>query len=1056
MSRFFIERPIFAWVIAIVIAVAGALAIINLPVAQYPEIAPPSVTVSATYPGASAQTVEDSVTQVIEQQMQGLDGLRYMNSTSDSSGSATITLTFNQGMDPDIAQVQVQNKLQNALALLPQAVQQQGVRVAKTANTFLIIVGVIAESPGITATDLGDFAASTLQDQLARVEGVGGVELFGSSYAMRIWLDPNRLQSFALTPADVAAAIRAQNAEVSAGQIGAQPYVEGQQLNATVSAQSLLETPEEFENILLRTLPDGAAVRLRDVARVELGAESYGFDTRFNGQAASGMAIRLASGANAVATAERVRARVHELESTFPPGIRVNFPYDTTPFVQKSIEEVVKTLIEAVVLVFLVMFLFLQSWRATIIPTITVPVVLLGTFGVLAVFGYSINTLTMFAMVLAIGLLVDDAIVVVENVERVMREEKLSARFATRKSMTQITGALIGIAMVLSAVFIPMAFFPGSTGVIYRQFSITIVAAMSLSVLMALTLTPALTATLLRHEEPRPAGSRVGRVFGWFNRNLERLSNRYQGILGRTLAPKAGGRVLGAYAVALLLLAFLFVRLPSSFFPDEDQGYFVTIVQLPAGASADRTNAVLRQIEHYFDESESETIESYFSIQGFSFAGVGQNQGLMFVQLKDWSQRHGAAQRADAIVGRAFGALSQIRDGMVFPVLPPAVSELGQATGFDLQMVNIGNLPREEFVAARNQLLGMAAQNPRLAGVRPNGQDDTPQLQLDIDQHAATALGVSVSDVNSTLAGAWGGVYINDFLDRGRIKRVYMQADAPYRMVPEDLSQWHVRTSTGEMAPFSAFTRPHWISASPRLERFNGSPSFNIQGAGAPGVSSGAAMQQVEEITSQLPDGIGLGWTGLSFEERQSGAQAPALYVLSLLVVFLCLAALYESWTIPLSVLLVVPLGLLGAVLAANLRGLSNDIYFQVGLLTTMGLAAKNAILIVEFARHLAEQGKSHAEAAMEAARIRMRPILMTSFAFIFGVLPMALASGAGSGAQNAIGTGVIGGMLAATLLVTVLTPFFYVGVSTLFERNWFGRRRQAQAGGEPHPEAAE
>jgi multidrug efflux pump len=1052
MSRFFIDRPIFAWVIAIVIALAGAMAVFNLPIAQYPEIAPPSVSISASYPGASAQTVEDTVTQVIEQQMNGIDNLRYMSSTSDSSGSASITLTFNQGTDPDIAQVQVQNKLQNALALLPQVVQQNGVRVAKTANSFLLIVGLISDSPDVTATDLSDFGASVLQDTLSRVEGVGETQLFGASYAMRIWLDPGRLQGFALTPGDVAAAIRAQNAEVSAGQIGAQPYVEGQQLNATVSAQSLLETPEEFEEILLRTLPDGSAVRLRDVARVELGAENYAFDTRYGGQPASGLAVRLASGANAVDTAARVRQAIADLQPSFPPGIRANFPYDTTPFVRKSIEEVVKTLIEAVVLVFLVMFLFLQSWRATIIPTITVPVVLLGTFGMLAVFGYSINTLTMFATVLAIGMLVDDAIVVVENVERLMREEKLSAKEATQKSMDQITGALIGIALVLSAVFVPMAFFPGSTGVVYRQFSITIVSAMSLSVLMALTLTPALTATLLRHEEPRREGSRVGAVYNRFNKGLAWVSENYQGILGRTLAPKAGLRVLGLYAIILVALGFLFVRLPSSFFPDEDQGFFITIVQLPAGASAERTGAVMRQIEDYYDTNEKETIESYFSIVGFGFAGVGQNQGLMFIQLKDWSERHGAAQRADAIVGRAFGALSQIRDGMVFPVLPPAVTELGIATGFDMQIGNIGNMSREEFLGVRNQLLGIAAQDPQLAGVRPNGQDDTPQLQLDIDQRAATALGVSVPDINQTLAGAWGGVYVNDFIDRGRIKRVFMQGDAPYRMVPEDLGAWHVRTATGEMAPFSAFTNARWISASPRLERFNGSPSFNIQGQGAPGVSSGVAMDRMEAAVAQLPPGVTLGWTGQSYEERQSGDQAPMLYALSLLVVFLCLAALYESWTIPLAVLVVVPLGLLGAVIAANLRGLSNDIYFQVGLLTTMGLAAKNSILIVEFARNLAEQGRTWGEAAMEAARIRMRPILMTSFAFIFGVLPMALASGAGSGAQNAIGTAVVGGMLAATLLVTTLTPFFFVEINKIFHRDWFKRRALI----EPPPAAAE
>ncbi len=1035
MARFFIERPIFAWVIAIVIALVGAISVFTLPVAQYPQIAPPSVSINATFPGASAQTVEDTVTQVIEQQMQGLDGLRYMSSASDGSGTSTVTLTFEQGIDPDIAQVQVQNKLQNALALLPQPVQQQGVRVTKTANSFLMIVGLVASQPGITDTDLSDFAASTLQDQLSRVEGVGEVQLFGAPYAMRIWLDPNRLQTFSLTPSDVAAAIRAQNAEVSAGQIGAQPYVEGQQLNATVSANSLLRTAEQFEAILVRTLPDGSAVRLRDVARVELGASSYAVNARFNGQPASGIAIRLASGANAVQTAERVRERMNELAPNVPAGIEVLYPYDTTPFIEKSIEEVVKTLLEAIVLVFLVMFLFLQSWRATIIPTLTVPIVLLGTFGVLAVFGFSINTLTMFAMVLAIGLLVDDAIVVVENVERVMREQGLNAKEATKQSMDQITPALVGIALVLSAVFIPMAFFPGSTGVIYRQFSITIVSAMALSVLMALTLIPALTSTLLRHEEPRKEGSRLGAVFSRFNRGLGWVSTRYQGILGRTFAPKAASRVLGIYAVILLALGLLFTRLPTSFFPEEDQGFFITVVQLPAGASADRTAAVVREIETYFAENEADTVASSFSVVGFGFAGMGQNQAILFSQLHPWSERPQARQRAGQVVQRAFGAFSQIRDGMVFPVLPPAVTELGISGGFDMQLVNIGGMEREEFVNVRNQLLGLAGQNANLSQVRPNGMEDTPQLDLDIDQHAATALGVSVTDINSTLAGAWGGMYVNDFIDRGRIKRVYMQGDAPFRMTPDDLGAWHVRSSTGEMAPLSAFTQPRWILAAPRLERFNGSPSFNIQGGGAPGVSSGAAMDEMETLVGQLPAGVTTDWTGMSYEERSSGSQAPLLYALSLLVVFLCLAALYESWTIPLAVLVVIPVGLLGAVIAANLRGLSNDIYFQVGLLTTMGLAAKNAILIVEFARSLAEQGRSWAEAAMEAAKIRMRPILMTSFAFTFGVLPMAIASGAGSGAQNAIGVGVIGGMMAATFLVPVLTPFFFVGVNNLFSR---------------------
>ena len=1056
MPRFFINRPIFAWVIAIVIALAGAIAVFNLPVEQYPTIAPPAVTVSASYPGASAQTVQDTVTQVIEQQMNGLDNLRYMSATSDSSGNAAITLTFNQGTNPDIAQVQVQNKVQSALALLPQVVQQQGLRVTKTTNTFLMIVGIVSHSPNVTGSDLADFGASTLQDPLSRVQGVGGVTLFGSPYAMRIWLDPTKLQALSLTPGDVEAAVRAQNAEVSAGQLGAPPFVNGQQLNATVTARSLLQTPEQFRNILLKTTSDGATVHLGDVARVEIGSLSYGFDVRFNGSPAAGMGIQLASGANAVDTSRRVKELVEQMRPNFPAGIEVNFPYDTTPFVQKSISKVVETLIEAVMLVFIVMFLFLQSWRATIIPTITVPVVLLGTFGVLSLFGYSINTLTMFACVLAIGLLVDDAIVVVENVERVMREERLDPKEATRKSMDQITGALIGVAMVLSAVFIPMAFFPGSTGVIYRQFSITIVSAMSLSILMAMTLIPALTSTLLRHEKPRRQGSLVGGIFNGFNKGLSGVNHAYLGTLRQTLTPKRRTSVLLVYGVIVALLALLSVRLPSSFFPQEDQGFFITIVQLPSGAAQSRTRAVMNQIEDYYRTHERDTIKSYFSVVGFGFAGTGQNQGLMFIQLKDWSERQAANRHVDAVVQRAFGALSQIKDGSVFPLQPPAVTALGIATGFDMELTNQSNMSREDFVAARNQLLGMAAQDPLLAQVRPNGQDDTPQLQLDIDQQAAAALGVSIADVNDTLAGAWGGVYINDFLDRGRIKHVYMQGDAPYRMTPENLDTWYVRNAAGEMTPFSAFTRAHWISAPPRLERFNGQPSFDIQGQGAPGVSSGPAMEEMTQLVHRLPPGVGQGWVGLSYEEQQSGAQAPALYALSLIVVFLCLAALYESWTIPLSVLLVVPLGLLGAVIAATLRGLSNDVYFQVGLLTTMGLASKNAILIVEFARNLSEQGRSMVDAALEAARIRMRPILMTSFAFISGVAPMALASGAGSGAQNAIGAAVVGGMVAATLLVTVLTPFFFVGVNAIFGHAWFKRRTPDDEEAAPNPGAAE
>jgi multidrug efflux pump len=1035
MSQFFIERPIFAWVLAIVVALAGALSILSLPIAQYPAIAPPAVTISASYPGASARTVEDGVTQVIEQQMNGIDNLRYMSSSSDSSGATTITLTFEHGTDPDVAQVQVQNKLQNALPLLPQVVQQQGVRVAKASSNILMVVGVVSNDPNASQNDLSDFVATSLRDEITRVQGVGGVNVFGSPYAMRIWLDPNRLLSYSLTPDDVANAIRAQNAEVSAGQVGGLPYVDGQQLNATVSAQSLLSTPEEFEGILLRTLPDGAAVRVRDVARVELGSESYGTTGRYNRRVAAAMAIQLASGANAVETADAVRARLNELAPNFPEGVQTVYAYDTTLFVEKSIEEVVKTLLEAFVLVFIVMFLFLQNWRSTVITMITVPVVLLGTFAALAIFGFSINTLTMFAMVLAIGLLVDDAIVVVENVERMMRDENLSPKEATTRSMRQISGALIGVALVISAVFVPMAFFPGSTGVIYRQFSITVVSAMALSVTVALTLTPALCASLLRpHSEHRP-GSRLGAFFAAFNRGFASFANRYGGIVSRTLAPKAGLRVLGVYAVLIVALGLLFVRLPTSFFPEEDQGFFLTIVQLPSGATADRTRAVMNEIDTYFADEEGDSVRGTFSVVGFSFAGAGQNQGVVFVNLRDWAERGRADQSANAIVQRAYGRFSQIRDAMVFPVVPPAVQGLGVGSGFDMQLLNVSGMDREQFLAVRNQLLEAAAQDRDLQQVRPNGQEDTAQLQLDIDHHAASALGVSVADVNSTLGAAWGGRYVNDFIDRGRVKRVYIQGDAPFRMAPDDIGLWNVRNAEGTMTPFSAFASSHWVLAPPRLERFNGVPSFNIQGQGAPSVSSGAAMEHMETLANGLPAGTGVAWTGLSYEERLSGTQAPVLYALSFLVVFLCLAALYESWTIPLAVLVVMPLGLVGAVIAANLRGLSNDIYFQVGLLTTMGLAAKNAILIVEFARSLAERGMSHAEAALEAAKLRLRPILMTSLAFVFGVLPLALANGAGSGAQNAIGTGVVGGMLAATLLVTLLAPFFFVEVTRLFSR---------------------
>ena len=1031
LSRFFIDRPIFAWVIAIVIMLAGALAIRSLPVAQYPDIALPQVTVSAFYPGASAKTVEDSVTQVIEQKMKGLDGLEYMSSTSDSSGAAAVTLTFKAGTNIDIAQVQVQNKLQAATALLPQDVQQQGLTVAKSARNFMMVIGLYSKSGQQTGTDLADYLASNIQDPISRVEGVGDVQLFGAQYAMRIWLDPTKLSSFSLTPADVAAAVRAQNAQVSAGQLGGAPNLPGTALNATITAQSRLQTVADFEQIIVKNSVGGATVMLRDVARVELGSDRYGSTARFDGKPAAGLAIRLAPGANALDTAAAVKARVAELSKTFPAGMEYVVPYDSTPFVKLSIEEVVKTLAEAIILVFVVMFLFLQNWRATLIPTIAVPVVLLGTFGVLAVFGYSINTLTMFGLVLAIGLLVDDAIVVVENVERVMSEEGLSPIEATRKSMGEITGALIGIALVLSAVFVPMAFFGGSQGVIYRQFSITIVSAMVLSVIVALVLTPALCATLLKPVAKGHTISDRG-FFGWFNRSFDDMSGRYQGQVRKILGKS--GRWMAIYGVIILVMAFLFVRLPSAFLPEEDQGIMITLVQLPPGATEERTLGVLDQVDRHFRQNEAQAVKSVFTVSGFSFSGAGQNAGLAFVRLKDFDERKAANLKAPAVAGRAFGAFSQIRDAMVFPVVPPAVPELGTSSGFDFQLEDVGGVGHEALLNARNQMLGMAAQEPSLAGVRPNGQDDTPQLKIDIDQAKAGAMGLTMAEINSALSTAWGGTYINDFVDRGRIKKVYMQADAPFRMRPEDLSRWYVRNDQGQMTPFSAFATTRWVFGSPRLERYNGLSSMNIQGAPAPGKSSGEAMAAMEKLAAQLPPGVGFEWTGLSLQEREAGAQAPALYALSVLVVFLLLAALYESWSIPLSVIMVIPLGVVGALLATTRRGLSNDIYFQVGLLTTMGLAAKNAILIVEFAKGLHEKGLPLVEATVEAVRIRLRPILMTSLAFVFGVLPLAISNGAGSGSQHAIGTGVIGGMISATLLAIFLVPLFFVIVEKTFK----------------------
>jgi multidrug efflux pump len=1047
LSRFFIDRPIFAWVIAIVIMLAGALAIRTLPVAQYPEIALPQVSVAAVYPGASAKTVEDSVTQVIEQKMKGLDGLEYMSSTSDSAGSATITLTFKAGTDIDIAQVQVQNKLQTATALLPQEVQQQGLTVAKSARNFMMVVGLYSEDPKTTNTDLADYLASNIQDPLSRVDGVGDIQLFGAQYAMRIWLDPQKLASFSLTPADVANAIRAQNAQVSAGQLGGTPNLPGTGLNATITAQSRLQTPEQFRAIIVKNSTGGATVRLSDVARVELGAENYGSLAKFNGHQASGIAIRLAPGANALDTAKAVKSRMTELEKSFPAGYKYVVPYDSTPFVELSIHEVIKTLIEAIILVFIVMYLFLQNWRATLIPTIAVPVVLLGTFGVLALFGYSINTLTMFGLVLAIGLLVDDAIVVVENVERVMSEEGLSPKEATRKSMNEITGALIGIALVLSAVFVPMAFFGGSQGVIYRQFSITIVSAMGLSVLVALILTPALCATMLKPIEAGHHEDKKG-FFGWFNRSFNDMSTRYQGSVRGILGKSA--RWMAIYAAILVAMGLLFVRLPSAFLPEEDQGIMMTLVQLPAGATEEKTQAVLTQVRDYYLKTEKESVQSVFTISGFSFAGAGQNAGMAFTRLKDFDDRKAANLKAQAIAGRAMGAFSQIRNAMVFPIIPPAVPELGTSSGFDFQLQDVGGVGHEALVNARNMMLGMAGQDPNLAGVRPNGQEDTPQLQIEVDQAKAGAMGLTTADINSALSAAWGGSYVNDFVDRGRVKKVYIQADAQFRMTPEDLNRWYVRNSSGQMVPFQAFATSDWTFGSPRLERYNGVSSINLQGSPAPGKSSGQAIAAMEALAAKLPPGIGFEWTGLSAQEQESGNQAPALYGISILVVFLLLAALYESWSIPLAVIMVVPLGIVGALLATFARGLSNDIYFQVGLLTTMGLAAKNAILIVEFAKDLYEKGMGLTEATLEAVRLRLRPIIMTSLAFVFGVLPLAISNGAGSGAQHAIGTGVIGGMLSATILAIFFVPLFFVVVEKIFKPKHPGHDKAvAEHGGE-------
>ncbi len=1023
MARFFIDRPIFAWVIAIILMLAGTLSIINLPVEQYPQVAPPEVQITATYPGASSKAVENSVTQVIEEQMNGIDNLLYMSASSDSSGNASITLTFAAGTDPDIAQVQVQNKLQMATPRLPQAVQQQGVRVAKSSDTFLMVIGFTSEDGSMTRSDIADFIGANVQDSIARVEGVGNTRLFGSQYAMRVWLDPNKLNEYSLTPNDVTSAIQVQNNQVAGGQLGGTPAVEGQQLNASIVVQTLLETPEEFGRILLKVTPDGSRVTLSDVARIELGSESYEISGRFNRKPAAGLAVTLASGANALDTAKLVKERLAELQEFFPDSLNVSYPYDTTPFVEISITEVVKTLFEGIALVFLVMYLFLQNFRATLIPTIAVPVVLLGTFAVLYAFGFSVNTLTMFGMVLAIGLLVDDAIVVVENVERIMAEEGLGPVEATRKSMGEITGALVGIALVLSAVFIPMAFFPGSTGAIYQQFSITIVSAMVLSVLVALILTPALCATMLK---PHDGDHQTKRgFFGWFNRTFEKATNGYRNRVDSTI--RHWVRYVVMYVLIVGVLIFAFMRLPSAFLPEEDQGILIALVQLPVGSSQEQTIEVLKKIEDHFLDNESDAVQSMFAAAGFSFSGRGQNSGIAFIRLKDWDERDIEKDGVQAVVGRAWGAFSQIREAFVFAINPPAIPALGVASGFNFQLQDRSGMGHEALMGATYQVLGQANQHEKMNQVRYSGLPDAPQFDLKVDHQKALAMGIPVSEINSTMAVAWGSSYVNDFLDRGQIKRVYVQADAPYRMLPDDITDWYVRNTSGEMVPFSSFSEGNWTYGAQQLQRYNGVPSINIQGSASPGFSTGDAMAAMEEIASQLPDGFGFEWTGLSYQEAEAGNQAPLLYALSLLVVFLCLAALYESWSIPFSVMLVVPLGVIGAVAAANFRGLGNDVFFQVGLLTTIGLSSKNAILIVEFAKALEDQGKTLLQATLDATRMRLRPILMTSMAFGLGVTPLMLSSGAGSGARHAIGTGVFGGVVAATVLAIFFIPLFYV-----------------------------
>jgi hydrophobe/amphiphile efflux-1 (HAE1) family protein len=1043
LSRFFLDRPVFAWVIAIVIMVAGGLAIYNLPISQYPPIAPPSIAITAFYPGASAETVENSVTQIIEQKMAGFDKMLYLSAASDSSGTSRIELTFAPGTDPDLAWAQVQNKLQLAMASLPEVVQRGGVKVSKSTRNYLIIVGLISEDGSMDGNDLRDYAQSNLEKVLSRVPGVGEVETFGTQYAMRVWLDPDKLTDYRMSIQDVITALRVYNAQVSAGQFGGAPAVKGQRLNAAIIVQSMLKTPEEFATVPIRTNPDGSIVRVKDVGRTELGTEQYDIQAYFNGKPAAGMAIRQAAGANALDTADAIRAKLAEMSRYFPSGMKVVYPYDTTPFVKVAIEEVVKTLFEAILLVFLVMFLFMGNMRATLIPTIAVPVVILGTFAVLGLFGFTINMLTMFAMVLAIGLLVDDAIVVVENVERIMSEEGLSPREATAKSMDQITSALIGIGLVLSAVFGPMMFFTGSTGVIYRQFSVTIIASMLLSVVVALILTPVLCVSLLK---PVPKGHEAAGTgiwflrpfFRWFDRIFFRTRDVYLKVVGNALSRKL--RYLVFFLLIVAAMGYLFQRMPTAYLPDEDQGILMVQAMLPANSTLEQTEAVMEKVKKHFLEGEKD-VESVMTVAGMSFSGRGQNVGLAFAKLKDWKLRSRPDQKVWAVAGRAMGAFSQIRNAMVFAFPPPAVIELGQGTGFDFQLLDRGGLGHADLMAARNQLLGMAAKEPRLVRVRPNGLEDVPEYRIDVDWKKAGALGVPIAAINNIISAAFGSAYVNDFIQGGRVKRVYAQADAPFRMLPRDLEKLYVGNIAGKMVPFASFASGHWTSGSPKLERFNGFPSINIWGEPAPGRSSGEAMRIMEEMTSKLPQGVGFDWTGLSYQERQAGAHAAPLYAFSILVIFLCLAALYESWPIPISILLVLPLGAIGGVIGSTLRGFPNDVYFQIGLLTTLGLTTKNAILIVQFAKARVDEGMGLIEATLEGAKLRLRPIIMTSLAFGFGVMPLALATGAGAGAQKAIGTGVLGGVVTATFLVTLFAPLFYVLIERIF-----GKRGKREA----------